>query len=114
MLSRASLAALKGGLTAAEQAWVPIASGDFDGDGQTDLVWRNTQTGRVVLWLMNGTTRTGTTVRWSGDAAWVPIAAADFNADGKRDLAWRNATTGRVIVSTMSGVSAAGTTPIWQ
>ena len=32
---------------------------DFDGDGQTDLVWRNTSTGEISLWLMDGVNRKG-------------------------------------------------------
>jgi hypothetical protein len=26
----------------------------LDGDGKADLVWRQTQTGDVIAWLMNG------------------------------------------------------------
>lgn len=112
--SRAYLAAMRTGLTAAEQAWVPVASGDFDGDGQTDLIWRNTSTGRVIVWYMNGTTRVSTANVWTGDAAWVPIASADFNADGKPDLVWRNSTTGRVIVWLLNGITATSTITIWS
>jgi hypothetical protein len=31
---------------------------DLDGDGKGDLVWRHTQTGDVVVWLMDGLTIT--------------------------------------------------------
>ena len=57
------------------QIWVPIAAGDLNADGQTDLVWRNSTTGRVIAWLMNGTTTASTATLWSGDPTWVPIAA---------------------------------------
>ncbi|HYR27718.1 MAG TPA: hypothetical protein VEU30_04595, partial [Thermoanaerobaculia bacterium] len=33
--------------------------GDFNGDGKSDLVWRNTATGQTVVWLMNGTIYSG-------------------------------------------------------
>ena len=39
-----------------------MATGDFNADGQLDIVWRNTDTGRVVIWYMNGTTRVSTAV----------------------------------------------------
>jgi hypothetical protein len=51
------------------QSNVPLASqvagvGDVDGDGRADLVWRNTQTGDVSVWLMNGLTVVQTAVIW--------------------------------------------------
>ena len=98
-------------------AWVPMAAGDFNGDGKPDLVWRNSTSGRVIVWYMNGATLTGTAVLWPAtnvtDSAWVPMAAGDFNADGKPDLVWRNSTSGRVIVWYMNGVTLAGTAVVW-
>jgi hypothetical protein len=32
-------------------------AGDFDGDGNGDILWRNGSTGATVLWLMEGATR---------------------------------------------------------
>ncbi len=29
-------------------------SGDFNADGKQDILWRNTQTGEVRIWYMNG------------------------------------------------------------
>jgi hypothetical protein len=36
--------------------WTISRTGDFDGDGKTDLIWRNSQTGDVVVWFMDGST----------------------------------------------------------
>jgi hypothetical protein len=33
-----------------------VGTGDFSGDGKTDILWRNKSTGQDVVWLMNGTT----------------------------------------------------------
>ncbi|MCA1994845.1 MAG: hypothetical protein LDL41_22770 [Coleofasciculus sp. S288] len=30
-------------------------TGDFNGDEQTDILWRNEATGQNAVWLMNGT-----------------------------------------------------------
>src|SRR5262249_14223430 len=103
--SKATIAALETGLSAADQNWLPLVAGDFDRDGKADLLWRNRSTGRVDVWLMNGTTRASATTIWTGDAAWVPIAAGDFNGDGKPDLMWRNSSTGQVIVWIMNGTT---------
>lgn len=39
-----------------ESFWVYGATGDFNGDGVTDIAWRNTQDGDVGIWLMNSST----------------------------------------------------------
>ena len=36
-------------------AWSIADTGDFDGDGKGDILWRNTSTGQVAIWFMNGT-----------------------------------------------------------
>src|SRR5438876_73683 len=36
----------------------PAARADFNGDGKSDILWRNSSTGENYVWLMNGTTIT--------------------------------------------------------
>src|SRR5205823_955168 len=67
---------------------------DFDGDGKSDLVWRNASTGDTWLWLMNGNGMISSTYITNMPSAWTIAAAADFDGDGKADLIWRNASTG--------------------
>jgi len=33
------------------------AKNDFNGDGKSDILWRNQTTGQVYVWLMNGQLR---------------------------------------------------------
>ncbi|MBF0536695.1 MAG: hypothetical protein HQL03_00405 [Nitrospirae bacterium] len=35
--------------------WDIIAVDDFNGDGKSDILLRNSKTGDIVLWLMDGT-----------------------------------------------------------
>jgi hypothetical protein len=49
------------GIATAPLNWQIAGTGDFDGDGQTDILWRDPNSGGVALWLMNGASiRSGT------------------------------------------------------
>src|ERR1700730_15988888 len=52
--------------------------GDFDGDGKQDFLWRNTTTGQVGIWLMNGPTPTALVNIGSASMAWKIINTGDF------------------------------------
>ena len=70
---------------------------DLNGDGKTDIVWRNTTTGDVAGWLGNGLTLGQTGVIAAGlDSAWIIKGMGDLDGDGKADIVWRNTTTGDV------------------
>ena len=38
--------------------WQVAGSGDYDGDGKADILWRNSTTGQNWMYLMNGNTIT--------------------------------------------------------
>ena len=67
-------------------------SGDFNGDGASDILWRHGWNGQNGLWYSaRGSFNALTTV---ADPSWTVVAVGDFNADGKSDIFWRHATTG--------------------
>jgi hypothetical protein len=70
-----------------------VASSDFNGDGNSDIFWRNTNTGENTFWFLNGRTIIGGGNIPSAPPEWTPYLG-DFNADGRTDIFWRNATTG--------------------
>jgi len=75
-----------------------IVRGDFDGDGKSDVLWRNAATGANAIWLMNGaTTASATTFSTVADLTWKIAGVGDFDGDGKADILWRNAAGGNVI-----------------
>jgi len=77
--------------------WSIAGTGDFNGDTDADLLFRNTATGDVRIWEMNGTSVVvDTTVIAGVPAAWSIAGVGDFNGDGTSDILWRNTSTGEV------------------
>jgi FG-GAP-like repeat len=76
---------------------------DFNGDGKSDILWRNDY-GSVAVWQMNGATVTSGSLTSvpNVDPSWKVTGTSDFNGDGKSDILWRN-TNGSVAVWTMNG-----------
>jgi hypothetical protein len=81
--------------------WKIVGTGDFDRDGQLDILWRNCGSpslpfsGWNVVWYMDGEGirdygyLTGIT-----DLSWEIAGTGDFNSDGYVDILWRNYGTG--------------------
>lgn len=68
---------------------------DFDADGISDLVWRNTSTGQNAIWYMRGANPSNTVFITGAASPWDLEAVGDLNADGSSDLLWRNYSTGQ-------------------
>ena len=91
--------------------------GDFDGDGKADILWQNSTTGQLYIWLMNGTTVASQASPGTVASPWSVPGVGDFNGDGKSDILWRNSTTGQVYIWLMNGTAIAsqaspGTSPL--
>lgn len=88
--------------------WVPVFAADLDGDGRSDLVWRNTANGDTAVWLMNGLTPKpgGTAIILPGSAGWNVTHVRDLDGDAKADLIWRNNATGATAVWLMDGIAS--------
>ena len=69
----------------------PEAVGDFDGDGTSDVFWRDLSSGDNQIWDRLLYPRAISGVR-SQD--WQVVGAGDFDGDQRSDLLWRNTRTG--------------------
>ena len=49
-------ASTQGSIGSADPAWKVIGTGDFNNDGESDLVWHNRTAGMASLWLLRGKT----------------------------------------------------------
>jgi hypothetical protein len=78
---------------------------DTSGDGRSDLVFRNSTTGEIAGWLMNGTTLTSGASLLNAGTGWTVTHMADFDGDGKADIMFRN-DDGTVVIWTMNGLTA--------
>jgi hypothetical protein len=96
--------------TVADQAWRVAGVGDFDGDGNADVLWRNSGTGENYVYLMDGTTIAGEGyLRTVADPDWQVAGVGDFDGDGNADILWRNNATGENYLYPMSGLAILGT-----
>jgi Tol biopolymer transport system component len=82
---------------------------DFDGDGKADFIWRNTSSGVVAVWLMNGVAIASTGFPGGVPLNWQIAAIGDVNGDGRADVIWRHAPTGAVALWLMNGTTVTAT-----
>ncbi|MBV6342393.1 DUF1566 domain-containing protein, partial [Candidatus Magnetobacterium casense] len=81
------------------------AKSDFDGDGHSDVLWRNSTTGDVYIWLMDGKAISGGSFVVKGvPTDWDIKGIGDFNGDGRADIIWQNA-AGDVYIWVMDGTT---------
>src|SRR5262249_47700971 len=98
----------QGNVVAPDSSWTIAATGDFNRDGMADIIWRQSTTGAVVDWTMNGSQITASqNLTWGGialtpDASWTMAGVGSF--DGVHTaLVWRQSGTGLLSEWGMTG-----------
>ena len=87
-----------------DRQWKIQGIGDFDGDGNADMLLRHTN-GSISIWFMDGSTlriKAPPSVAQVSDLAWQIQGAGDFDGDGKSDILWRR-TDGWLAIWFMEG-----------
>jgi FG-GAP-like repeat len=79
---------------------VALGPHDFNGDGTSDMLWQNQQTGATYGWLMAGG-QNAVDPFYGNLPGWTAIAAGDFNGDGTSDIMWQYTSTGATWAWTM-------------
>jgi Ca2+-binding RTX toxin-like protein len=82
--------------------WNVAGTGDFNGDGKSDILWRN-NSGLTYAYLMDGKSVIDEGIVRGVSNDWVIEGVDDFNADGKSDIIWRNTNSGQVYLYQMDG-----------
>jgi hypothetical protein len=101
--------------------WQVAGTADFNGDGTTDILWHNTNTGEVAVWFMTNGYPTGGVVLGNPGIDWQIEGTGNFVDNGTSDIFFYNAGDHEAYIWEMSngqlvgGVNA-GTTagPGWQ
>ncbi|MCA9455478.1 MAG: FG-GAP repeat protein, partial [Nitrospira sp.] len=81
--------------------------GDVNGDGKADLIWRNTNSGDVAVWLLNGTSIASSGIVDRLPSQWQIAQVGDADGDGKADVIWYNTTSGAVVCWLLNGLTIA-------
>lgn len=95
-------------------AWEVVGNSDFNKDGKSDLLWRNSDTGLNYISIMNGTTTsTGSylTIPAFVDSEWKIAGVGDFDNDGNDDIFWHH-DSGENRISFLDGTNYVSTVSV--
>lgn len=92
--------------------WAVVGVGDFNGDSKPDILWRNSDSGNLSCWYMDGVLKTGgVVITGLSDLTWKVAGTGDFNGDAKQDILWRKDDTGELQMWLMNGTAVATVSP---
>jgi Immunoglobulin domain/FG-GAP-like repeat len=78
---------------------------DFNGNHQSDIVWQNTATNQIGLWVMNKNTVASTVTLKTLPANWQAVGTIVLNSTGQSNILLQNTQTGEVDALLMNGIT---------
>jgi Alpha/beta hydrolase domain/FG-GAP-like repeat len=78
--------------------------GDFDGDGNLDVLLQDTNAGTLMIWFTKGTQVSSVGTAGAVGNSWKVAQIGDYNGDGHSDILFLD-TTGNLAVWLMSGAT---------
>jgi VCBS repeat-containing protein len=85
------------GATHGSTNWQVAGIADFNGDGTSDVLWRNASTGQVDEWQMqNGQWAKSIDLGANKGSDWTLAAVGDFEHTGSAQVLWLNTKTGQL------------------
>jgi hypothetical protein len=114
-LASSGTTAIIGGLTdnnvGAAWVFVNTTAHDFNGDGFSDIAWRDTS-GDTAVWLMNGAQITQAGLMGQVPLSWSLVGQRDFDGIGKSEWLWRDSASGDVAIWLLNGLQVVGSAVI--
>tara|TARA_B100000700_G_scaffold256191_1_gene289306 strand:- start:796 stop:4398 length:3603 start_codon:yes stop_codon:yes gene_type:complete len=78
------------------------AKTDYNGDGRSDILWRDYSVGWNFLWTMDSMAAQAIPIDVVPEPSWKIRTIGDFDGDGKSDIFWRNNVSGKNIIYLMN------------
>jgi YD repeat-containing protein len=89
--------------------YAQVGVGDFNGDGVSELLFRDPATGALGIEYVDGATHTDWRVIDNVMGTdYVVVGTGDFNADGKDDVAYRRLSDNAVVIQLLNGPTGLG------
>ncbi len=85
----------------AGSGYVPVGTGDLDGNGMTDILWNGN--GTLYVWLNNGSGGFTSTAISSYPGGWQLVGCRDVDGDGQDDILWYHPGLHQFVYWIMSG-----------
>jgi hypothetical protein len=89
-----------------------VGFGDITGDGNADIVFRNTSSGAIVIWPMVGLTRGTVLTSSAAGSQWTARAVGDMDGDGIADIFWTTSTQTSTWLMNANGTVKSFTNPL--
>ncbi|MBX7158344.1 MAG: hypothetical protein K1X66_08170 [Verrucomicrobiae bacterium] len=83
--------------------WRIAATGEFNNDGCTDIVWENKETGDRAVWLLYNTSVFSGAFIATVPTDWKIVGTGFFDDNERTDLLWQNSRTKERVIWTMDG-----------